>query len=275
MLQSIPVAEASTVRALKQSLQSACGVPRFRQRIVHDGVILVDDFKLEGPLDLQIVLLNFITASPSERSDLLSASTDEDNPYVEEMLQRPQDPNRHPDDDMGALSGACTFGRLGNMQLLLEARAELEDASGSMATTALHIAAWADQVGAVRLLLSSRANTEARAHGGHTALWKAALVSSHSVQVLLDAGAEIDSANDDGETPLGVACRRGHVDVVRTLLTAGAKPALRDKQGRSNLEKACGRERFKIRMLLSKYKWSRTKLQSDKPKAIRPAVMEA
>ena len=36
------------------------------------------------------------------------------------------------------------------------------------------------------------------------------------------AGADVNKSSDDGETPLEVACRAGHVEIVETLIAAGA-----------------------------------------------------
>ena len=41
-------------------------------------------------------------------------------------------------------------------------------------------------------------------------------------RVLLDNGAEVDRACEDGRTPLYIACQEGHVDVARLLLERGA-----------------------------------------------------
>ena len=41
-------------------------------------------------------------------------------------------------------------------------------------------------------------------------------------RVLLDNGAEVDRACEDGRTPLYIACQQGHVDVARLLLERGA-----------------------------------------------------
>ena len=42
------------------------------------------------------------------------------------------------------------------------------------------------------------------------------------VRVLLEGGADIDKAIDDGATPLFIASQQGHVEVVRALVEGGA-----------------------------------------------------
>jgi ankyrin repeat protein len=44
--------------------------------------------------------------------------------------------------------------------------------------------------------------------------------------LLLDAGADVDAATDDGDTSLKVASHNGHIEVVKLLLDAGAKMKL-------------------------------------------------
>ena len=43
------------------------------------------------------------------------------------------------------------------------------------------------------------------------------------VNVLLEAGAEVNKTNIDGDTPLHEASRRGHLEVVNVLVAAGAE----------------------------------------------------
>ena len=50
---------------------------------------------------------------------------------------------------------------------------------------------------------------------------------------LLDAGAQVDAHDKDGNTALMLASRNGHVDVVRTLLARGADPSARNNKGDS------------------------------------------
>ena len=267
---TVPVGEVSTARALKEHLQGVCGVTRFRQRLLHDGTILADDACLEGLLDLQLVLLNFITTSPAEREELLAASGRGAEARVEQILQRPQDPSRHADDRLGALHVASVQGMLGTIRLLLEARADLEDVETTSGQTALSLSAVFGRVDALRFLLSSGANIEARSRNSCTALWLASANDQPStVQVLLDVGAEKDSLSDFwhgaetlvGMTPLGAACRRRNVRVVRLLLAYGANPASRDTSGQSYHQATSrGRGQLQILRLLSKYKWSKRDL---------------
>ena len=167
---AIPVGEVSTVGALKQHLQAVCGVTRFRQRLLHDGTVLADDVGLEGFLDLQLVLLNFITASPAERAELLEASGRGAEAHVERILQRPQDPNRREDEKMGALHLASARGSLGTIRLLLDARADLEDVEQWSGQTALSLAAMFGRVDAPRFLLSRGANKDTCSSWRATAL---------------------------------------------------------------------------------------------------------
>ena len=55
------------------------------------------------------------------------------------------------------------------------------------------------------------------------------------VQLLLDAGADANKANNLGETPLQFACIYGQEDVVKLLLRAGAEPNEADKYGNTPL----------------------------------------
>ena len=55
-----------------------------------------------------------------------------------------------------------------------------------------------------------------------------------AVRALLEAGAEVDHADNDGCTALHAAAEEGHVEVIQTLLKAGADLNLRS-HGRTAL----------------------------------------
>ena len=72
---SIPVEESSDVKTLKQKLNWVHGLPsRFRQRLFLSGTLLDDSAKLGSPMDLELVLLTYLTASESSSDELIVAA---------------------------------------------------------------------------------------------------------------------------------------------------------------------------------------------------------
>ena len=64
----------------------------------------------------------------------------------------------------------------------------------------------------------------------HTALSEASCQGHlHVVNFLLESGADPNSLNDTGRSPLWRAAFNGHSEVVQVLLEAGADPQYRDK----------------------------------------------
>ena len=94
---TLALADVGSVRTLKQHLQTLCGVSRFRQRLLLRGETLADEAQLasspSGALDVQLVLLPFVSTSVWEVHDLTSRVATGSERQVEEILLRPQDPN--------------------------------------------------------------------------------------------------------------------------------------------------------------------------------------
>lgn len=62
------------------------------------------------------------------------------------------------------------------------------------------------------------------------------------IQLLVDAGADINAVTDDGRTPLMQAAIQGHVDCVKTLLRNKADASIKDADGKMPVEKTEVRE---------------------------------
>jgi ankyrin repeat protein len=129
-----------------------------------------------------------------------------------------------------------------SMALLLTFRANIE-ARDYRGKTPLHIAAKNDRADALQLLVSKKADPNAHDNAGRTALWYAAgHGTSHSALALLTSlsTAVINHRCADSAmpTPLWAAAAMGQVDTATTLLRAGADPNATDAQESTLLHKA-------------------------------------
>ncbi|XP_069702245.1 putative ankyrin repeat protein PA3287 [Periplaneta americana] len=62
------------------------------------------------------------------------------------------------------------------------------------------------------------------------------------MQLLLDAGSQVNAVDHDGRTPLWLAAEQDHQDACRALLAAGARPDVKERRfGRSVLNEAACR----------------------------------
>ncbi len=125
------------------------------------------------------------------------------------------------------------------------------DERSSSGATLLHLAAYCDQPGSVRLLVSRGAHLEAR--DPHTAgtplVWAALGRAAGALRELLDLGADPSAENRWGETALLLAVRSGRADAVTLLLGAGA-PARAEWHGKSLLELAVARGHGEVATVL-------------------------
>jgi ankyrin repeat protein len=121
------------------------------------------------------------------------------------------------------LADAAMHGNKGAVQSLLQQKADVNAAQGD-GTTALHWAAYREDLEMARLLVKAGADVKATTRiGDMTPLYMAAKTGNAAmVELLLNAGSEIDRANANGTTPLMVAAAAGKADAVKVLLDRGA-----------------------------------------------------
>jgi ankyrin repeat protein len=92
---------------------------------------------------------------------------------------------------------------------------------------------------AAKMLLSARANPNARDNGGNTPLIEATRTGdAELVAMLIEAGANVNAKNESGAAPLLVAAQFGLHEIAAALLRAHADLTIRDGEGRNALELA-------------------------------------
>ena len=275
-LASLPPEEWKDIKEVKRYLHDTFSLPpRFRQRLLHQGEALIDTATVDAPMDLQLVLLPFVDASPVQVDAIIHAAQCGLADELEAMLQFPTDPDVADLYLQRPLARASRHGQVSCVRLLLEARANTELFATSMACviaaanvgfdqvdmsrlleardTALHLAARQNHGDVARLLVAAGASLNLTDHLGFTPLQSAARDGcSDFVRVMLEARADIEAADAGGMTALALACLSGHVETARLLLGAGCKHVQARTPGHRPLILACASGQVEmVRLLLA------------------------
>lgn len=207
--------------------------------------------------------LDMALALVSVGADVNAARSDGESPFTtvlsmrngeelaESMIQKGADVNRA-SYGMPPLYLACLYDAKPNLvKAIIAAGANVNSAETDSGETALHTAACGGRSDIVEMLIAGGARIDPRDHyaphsisralaertkkpedqDGSTPLALACRLGRASVvKVLLAAGANVNTANSAGMTPLHMAASQGHVDVIRLLVAKGAKLTLKDKQ---------------------------------------------
>ncbi len=168
-------------------------------------------------------------APPAGAADapLADAAERADWPAVRAALKGHADPNAAQADGMTALHWAAYHDDLEAAKLLLAAGAKAK-AENRYGVTPLSLACTNGNADLIRALLKAGADPNAALRGGETALMTAARTGRvEAVRALLDAGAKADAKERKGQTALMWAAAEGHAAVVEVLIKAGADPRAR------------------------------------------------
>ena len=154
---------------------------------------------------------------------LADAAEKMDRARVRALLKQRVDVNAPQVDGMTALHWAAYHDDLEIAELLVRAGANVK-AANRYGVTPLSLACTNGNGAMVELLLKAGADPNAPLPGGETPLMTAARTGTlRSVKALLSHGASVDGKDDRrGQTALMWAAAEGHADVVQALIEAGA-----------------------------------------------------
>lgn len=111
-----------------------------------------------------------------------------------------------------------------------------DEARDDKKCTPLHVAAANNAVDAIQVLLEAGANIEKKTHKGMTPLHWAIMGNATEVtRILLEAGANTESRNNDGFTVLHKSTMRNMAETILDLLDAGANIEAKDNEGMTPL----------------------------------------
>eukprot|EP00435_Cladocopium_sp_Y103_P036372 s452_g9.t1 len=238
--------EGKSVKTLKQSLAARVGFSRFRQRFLsEDGSRRIPDEEIFESTPVKIQLLIAALGKPEAQQEgmMTRAARDNDSVVLEQLLERPLDPN---ETDLGgetALHHAARNGHSKPVKLLLEAGADRDATTPGPRLTPLLLATLGGHTHIVHLLIEADPDKE-KGHNrqsplgiaaqkgsldiasflnGQTPLWIAAKRGNLDIaRLLIKAGADKEKGQINGQTPLGIAAERGNLDIARLLIEAGA-----------------------------------------------------
>ncbi|KAG5445812.1 Fibronectin type 3 and ankyrin repeat domains protein 1 [Clonorchis sinensis] len=184
---------------------------------------------------------------------------------MEVLLDWNADPNTQDSTGKTALMFAAFKGNIECIETLLDCGSDV-NITDQNDLTALHMAVDGEQPRAIRLLVKSGANLEAREVGMKwTPLLRCAgLKNNGNVEVaheLVRLGAEIDAADEDGKTALHNAILNGHHDLCDFLIKHGASLELVTRTNHNAVQLA---ESFGNRKVLQVIQEALKQLSEDK-----------
>ena len=189
---------------------------------------------------------------------------------VKRMLDDGITPDTTVGDSLTALAYAAAGGHVDAMQLLIDRGADVKIRSGYWGNSAVDQAVRFEQIDAARLLLKHGASLKSQQPIGHTGVRNyignstlhelAHSGNAKCLELLLEAGADINAQNLGQKTPLMIAVLRSrnrkgelsdkHIEITKRLLSKNADKTLTDNDGKTAFDYASERKLEALLQLL-------------------------
>jgi uncharacterized protein len=169
-----------------------------------------------------LVILLAVSSAASVKSPIADAAENQDRPAIRSLLKQKADVNAPQPDGMTALHWAAYRDDLETAKVLVEAKADVS-ATNRYGVTPLSLACENGNAEVVELLLAHGADPNTTLRGGETVLMTAARTGKPGpVNALIKRGADVNAKEPRSQTALMWAAAEGNADVVELLLKAGA-----------------------------------------------------
>ncbi|KAI4231971.1 MAG: hypothetical protein L6R40_007558 [Gallowayella cf. fulva] len=182
---------------------------------------------------------------------LHSAIMKEDFGIAKMLLEAGADPDVKPPGATPGIVEAVKRTQIDLLKLLLDYNPDVE-AHAAGAGTALYTAATKGKADMVKVLLSHGANPNNRPSGAEPALYKALSKQYHDiVELLLRVdNLKIDDTPPGGSTTMYLAAMKGNLQIVKALLTAGAKADAKPPGGNTAMFEAAKKGNYEVCQVL-------------------------
>lgn len=170
------------------------------------------------------------------------------------LIRAGADINATNEDGTTALMNAAINGRAKNVQALIDAGANLEIKQKGTGLTALtKLSGFADSEDIIRILCQAGADINTTDNNGGTPIYHAIANNRlKNIEVLIQEGANVNIKNKNGLTPLCLAVAEQNHECVRLLCQAGANVNSKGTDGRTALRIATVKKQEEaVRLLLS------------------------
>ncbi|GAB6028256.1 hypothetical protein CHUAL_002439 [Chamberlinius hualienensis] len=225
-LQNVDPETQARLEALLQAAGIGAGITADGRHLADPEVLRKLTSSVSCALDEAAAALNRMRAEnhmPQGDASLVDACNDGDAGTVKKLLEEGKSVNETTEEGDSLLSLACQAGYYELAQVLLAMRANVEDRGIKGDCTPLMEAANAGHLDIVKLLITHNADVNAQSSSGNTPLMYACAGGHEEVaKFLLESGANVEDHNENGHTPLMEAASAGHVGVAKILLDHGA-----------------------------------------------------